>query len=424
MVYVRPASVTGRGSCVDKPTSVDLFAGAGGLALGIHSAGFEHRGLVEFNRHACGTLRRNAEHGVIAPPWPVFEHDVRTFDYHRSLGVERVDLLAGGAPCQPFSLGGKHRGNGDGRNMFPEVFRAVRALRPKIVLLENVRGLRRQSFKPYFEYILRQLEMPHIALADGEEWFDHDRRLQGERDAPHDVFTDERYHVQERLLNSADFGAPQKRERVIMVATRRDLSITFAYPSGAYSEDRLLYEQYVTGDYWDRHNLAPRPIPEGLEGRVRRLSLSPPAGSAWRTLRDAIGGMPEPVDDRPADGFDFHIGIPGARLYAGHTGCVLDKPSKTIKAGDHGNPGGEHIVIRDDGTFRYLTVRECARVQAFPDAYRFAGTRTEAMRQIGNAVPVALGEAVAHSARSALDGAMRWNTRWAAMTDAEALAVD
>src|SRR5215210_3836029 len=113
MVYVRLASVTGRGSCVDNPTSVDLFAGAGGLALGIHRAGFEHRGLVEFNRRACNTLRRNADCGVIAPPGPVFERDVRDFDYHQELSITSVDLLAGGAPCQPFSLGGKHRGNGD-----------------------------------------------------------------------------------------------------------------------------------------------------------------------------------------------------------------------------------------------------------------------------------------------------------------------
>jgi len=326
-------------------------------------------------------------------------------DYHAALGVERVDLLAGGAPCQPFSLGGRHRGDGDGRNMFPEVFRAIRALRPKIVLLENVRGLRRRSFAPYFAYILRQLELPHIAPGVGEDWFEHDRRLLRERAAGSDEGTDERYAVQERLLTSADFGAPQKRERVIMVATRRDLPITFAFPSADHSEDRLLFEQYVSGAYWDRHGLAPRPVPDALVRRVGRLAEAPPMGRAWRTLREAIAGLPDPIDGRPAAGCDFHIGIPGARLYPGHTGCVLDAPSKTIKAGGHGNPGGEHIVIRDDGTFRYLTVRECARVQAFPDAYHFVGSRTEAMRQIGNAVPVSLGAAVARSVRSALDGA-------------------
>src|SRR5688500_2321683 len=118
---------------------MDLFAGAGGLALGIHRAGFKHLGLVEFNRHACATLRTNASAEVVVPRWPVFETDVCAFDYD-PFGTD-IDLLAAGAPCQPFSLGGKHGGDGDHRNMFPEVFRAIRALRPKAILLENVRGL-------------------------------------------------------------------------------------------------------------------------------------------------------------------------------------------------------------------------------------------------------------------------------------------
>lgn len=383
-------------------TSVDLFAGAGGLSLGIHQVGFRHVALVEFNRHACATLRLNAEVGVIAPPWPVIERDVRDVDYGTNLGAVDLDVLAAGAPCQPFSLGGRHRGDEDGRNMFPQVFRAVRALRPKAVILENVRGLKRQSFRPYFEYILLQLEMPHLPPHEGEEWWCHKERLLVLQRTLPMLDREATYDVHERLLNSADYGVPQRRERVIMVAFRRDLEVEWECPKSSYSEGRLLYEQYVTGEYWLRHGLPVRSAPPELANRVSRLAMVPPEGQAWGTLRDALAGLPEPVEGRSSEGPSFHIGIPGARVYKGHTGNKLDYPAKTIKAGDHGNPGGEHILIRDDGSLRYLTVRECARVQAYPDEYLFAGSRTEAMRQIGNAVPVTLGRAVARSVKAAL----------------------
>lgn len=313
-----------------------------------------------------------------------------------------LGLLAAGAPCQPFSLGGKHAGNGDKRNMFPQVFEAVRDLRPKAIMLENVRGLRRQSFRPYFEYILLQIELPHVRPGDGEDWEDHKARLLAAHEALELHDPSETYQVREAVLNSADYGTPQRRERVLIVAFRRELHVTWEFPTGGYSEDRLLYEQYVTEEYWARHGVPAREVPDKIRKRVQRLEAHPPEGLPWRTLRDAITGMPEPVNGVPADGWDFHIGIPNARVYPGHTGNDLDKPSKTIKAGDHGNPGGEHILIRDDGTIRYMTARECARVQDFPDRYQFAGSRTEAMRQIGNAVPVRLAEALARSIRSAL----------------------
>ena len=109
-------------------SSVELFSGAGGLALGIEQAGFRHVALVEWDKHACATLRENSARGAVAGHgWPVFEGDVRALDFQEHAGD--VALLAGGAPCQPFSLGGKQRGDGDARNMFPEVFRALRELR-------------------------------------------------------------------------------------------------------------------------------------------------------------------------------------------------------------------------------------------------------------------------------------------------------
>jgi len=383
-----------------KPKSIDLFAGAGGLALGIHRAGFSSAGLVEFNRHACETLRINADSLQIGARWPVIEGDASGVAY--SDLAKTVDLLAGGAPCQPFSLGGKHRGDEDGRNMFPEVFRAVRALRPKVILLENVRGLTRQSFRPYLDYILAQLSSPHEPPTDDESWTDHSTRLRTAQ--PMAGFsTGDTYDVHWKLLNSADYGVPQKRERVFIVALRRDLELDWWFPAATHSEDRLLYEKYVTGEYWMRHRIAPRsPDPWSLR-RADRLRLIPPMELPWQTLRSAVAGLPEPVYSIPTSEWTFHIGIPGARLYAGHTGNDLDKPAKTIKAGDHGNPGGEHVMLKDDGEIRYLTVRECARIQAFPDAYRFSGSRTEAMRQIGNAVPASLAEVLATSIREALE---------------------
>jgi len=382
-------------------TSIELFAGAGGLALGIREAGFDHLALVELNRHACATLRQNALClGLPRDLERIVEGDVRELDYS-SFG-RAVDLLAAGAPCQPFSLGGKHRGDEDGRNMFPQVFRAMRELRPKAVLLENVRGLKRQSFRPYFDYILRQLETPHLTPCPGETWWDHNERLSRARDREAIVEPETTYAVAEKLLNSAAFGVPQRRHRVILVAFRNDLGVAWTHPEGDHSEERLLFDQYVTGEYWDRHSLPRRPGPAERAERLAALRLAPPGGEAWRTLRDALAGLPEPEDGREDPAFQFHTGIPGARVYPGHTANPFDRPAKTIKAGDHGNPGGEHILLRDDGSIRYFTVRESARVQSFPDCYHFTGSRTEAKRQIGNAVPVRMGQAIAQSVHDAL----------------------
>jgi DNA (cytosine-5)-methyltransferase 1 len=141
--------------------SIELFTGAGGLALGTHRAGFHHLAVIERDHDSCATLQlnrvRRSETGI---DWLIHEADVTTFDY--SDYHEPIDLLAGGPPCQPFSLGGKHAGDTDRRNMFPAVFRAVRELRPRAFLFENVKGLTRQSFRPYFDYIIDQLAFPFV----------------------------------------------------------------------------------------------------------------------------------------------------------------------------------------------------------------------------------------------------------------------
>ena len=142
-------------------TSVELFAGVGGLALGISNAGFEHRAVIELDKDACDTIRDNQRRGLSpVNKWPLYEADVKKFDFE-SLG-EGIDLLAAGVPCQPWSLGGKHRGHQDERNLFPDTIAAIRTLKPKAILIENVKGLRRQSFARYFEYIKLMVRHPEV----------------------------------------------------------------------------------------------------------------------------------------------------------------------------------------------------------------------------------------------------------------------
>jgi DNA (cytosine-5)-methyltransferase 1 len=123
----------------------------------------------------------------------------------------------------------------------------------------------------------------------------------------------------------------------------------------------------------------------------------------WRTVRDALKGLPDPRGEE-AGKFPNHVFVPGARQYPGHSGSFLDEPGKTLKAGDHGNPGGENTIIEDSGAVRYLTVREAARLQTISDEYEFVGTRSECMRQLGNAVPLLLARVLGNSIAGVLRG--------------------
>lgn len=383
--------------------SIELFSGAGGLAMGISKAGFKHKALVEWDRHSCDTIRHNKELGVKPMAhWPLHEMDVRKFDF--SAYQEPLDLLAGGPPCQPFSIGGKHRGSADERNMFPEVFRAVRELAPKAILVENVKGLLRETFSKFFEYIVLQLSYPEVTKRDSEDWIQHLSRLE-----KYHTRGKERgltYRVVYRLVNAADYGVPQKRERVIIVGLRNDLGIEWSFPAQTHSQDALLNDQWVTGEYWERHKIskAKRPtMPERFASRVTRIasktSLLPL--EPWQTVRDAISDLPNPLTYKGKD-INSHWVNPGARSYPGHTGSPLDEPAKTLKAGDHGVPGGENTLAFPDGSVRYFTVREAARLQTFPDEFLFEGVWTESMRQLGNAVPVRLASIVASDVKKHL----------------------
>lgn len=378
--------------------SVELFTGAGGLAIGTAQAGFTHEAVVEWDANACKTLRANKQLGIEpVTHWPIYQDDVNRFDFSTIHG--EIDLLAGGPPCQPFSIGGKHKGSSDERNMFPAVIRAVRALKPRVIMIENVKGLLRQSFARYFEYILFQISYPEITRLVGEAWQEHQSRLEQHHTVNHEHGLE--YRAVFRLLNSADYGVPQRRERVIIIAFRSDLGVEWSFPSPSYSQDALLWEQWVTGDYWARHHVSfahGQSTPERYLTRVTQLQRSgvKPAGQPWLTVRDALHSLPDPERcPLEARSFPNHLHNPGARTYTGHTGSLLDEPAKTLKAGDHGVPGGENMLMYPDGRVRYFTIRESARLQTFPDNYIFMGAWSEAMRQLGNAVPVTLAKTVA-----------------------------
>lgn len=310
--------------------SVELFAGCGGLALGMELAGFEPELVVEWDEKACETLRLNR------PSWNVLQCDVRKIPWKwESPGI---DLVAGGPPCQPFSMGGRAQGEMDPRDMFPEFVRAVRHLKPKAFIVENVRGLFRPRFREYYSAVLSSLALPGDGLG---------------------------YNVSHSLVDAANYGVPQHRHRVFIVGIRQDLKHIWKMPEPTHGE---------------------------VDGLLRR-----------RTVRDAISSLPSPLAGWD-QGYNGHTLRQGAKLYQGHTGSPWDEPAKALKAGVHGVPGGENMLRFDDGSVRYFTVREAARLQTFPDGWHFPHSWSRSMRQLGNAVPVRLARIVGESVHSLIRG--------------------
>jgi len=375
--------------------AVELFSGCGGLALGAAQAGFEHLAVIEFDSHACETIRENQRRGhPLVRDWPLHEIDIRRFDYAPLAG--RVDLLCAGLPCQPFSFGGKAEAHRDSRDMFSEVVRAARELRPRAILIENVKGLLRSSFRSYFDYLLLALASPGLARTGREGWRKHFETLRNRED--HGVGDDLKYDVHVHTINAADYGVPQWRDRVLIVAFRSDLTVKWEPPAATHGLDELLWDQWQSGTYWTDHGLV-----RSKRGRmshrfkqrltiVRQLAELRSSRLPWRTVRDALSDLPKPT--KGDDGARNHRLRAGARSYAGHQGSLPDEPAKTVKAGAHGVPGGENSLALGRGKVRYFTIRECARLQTFPDDYVITGPWTRAMRQLGNAVPVLLARVI------------------------------
>lgn len=376
--------------------SLELFAGAGGLATGISEHKVRHRAFIEWNRDACATLQCNYDRNLI------LNTDIRSVDFAQFGSVE---LVSGGPPCQPFSLGGKHGGVMDPRDMFPYACKAIAVCRPRAFIFENVKGLLRKSFSSYCNYIILRLSYPELEIKDSEKWEDHLYRLE-EYHTLGSVPT-LKYRVLLRLVDAADYGIPQRRERVVIVGFREDLHITWNFPKATHSLEAMIWDQYIDGSYWDRHGVQ-RPTLDCYDRRMRSLiersqanaKLFPPVTKAWRTIRDQLSGIPQP--DKEGSFHSEHVLREGARIYPGHTGSFLDLPSKTIKAGDHGVPGGENMIRFHDGRVRYFTVYEAKIIQSFPETYKIVGSWTESMRQIGNAVPVKLASVIAQSVIDAL----------------------
>jgi len=238
--------------------SLELFSGTGGLALGVHRAGVEPAALLEWDRGSCDNIELNISNGYSGiGEWNVVQADVRRVRYS-DYGSD-IQFVTGGPPCQPFSLGGKHRAYADDRDMFPEAVRAVRELKPQGFMFENVKGLLRKSFSSYFDYILLQLSHPEVIAREGMDWVEHLKMLEeyhtsGSRSGLE-------YNVVFRLLNAADYGVPQQRHRLLIVGFRGDLDAQWSFPEPTHSKAALDYAKFVDGSYWEEHRNTQEPSP-------------------------------------------------------------------------------------------------------------------------------------------------------------------
>ena len=331
-------------TCNNIYTVLELFAGAGGMALGLEKAGLKSVLLNEIDSHACKTLRKNR------PEWNVVEGDVSKVDFTPYRNT--VDVLAGGFPCQAFSYAGKKLGFEDTRGtLFFEFARAVKEINPKVLLAENVRGL-----------------LNH----------DDGRTL----DTIKSIITDLGYTLFEpRVLKAIFYKVPQKRERLIIVAVRNDLAngIDYEWPC-SYNKILTLKDALKKGELYD----SDVPESEGQKYPKRKaeiLSMVPPGGY-WRDLPEDI--------QKEYMLKSFYLG-------GGKTGMARrlswDEPSLTLTCA----PAQKQTERCHPEETRPLTVREYARIQTFPDDWVFEGPMSAKYKQIGNAVPVNLSFAVGKS---------------------------
>jgi DNA (cytosine-5)-methyltransferase 1 len=314
--------------CVRELTVVEICAGAGGQALGLEQAGFRHAAAVELDADACATLRANR-----GDDWKIVEDDVANIDGHAYAGA---DLLAGGVPCPPFSVAGRQLGHDDERDLFPQALRLVAEMRPRAVLLENVRGLSTRRFDSYRSRVRGRLA--HLGY---QSWWE--------------------------LVNASEHGVPQLRPRFVLVALARQWAAGFRWPEpqreppptvGATLADLMATAGWPGAADWAAQADRIAPTIVGGSKKHGGPDLGPTrARAAWRELGvDGLG--------------------------------VADGP-----------PGPDHPA----GQPPKLTVRMVARLQGFPDDWQFAGRKTAAYRQVGNAFP----PPVARSLGSAIGAALR-----------------
>lgn len=322
-------------------TSVELFAGGGGLALGMHKAGFKHLLLNEFDKDACATLQTNM------PDWNVVQGDIHDIDFTPYFG--KVDLLTGGFPCQAFSYAGKRLGFEETRGtLFFELARAVKEIRPKVFMAENVKGLLEHDNGRTIETIKSVIAELGYTL------------------------------IEPRVLRAILYNVPQKRERLILIAIRNDIApyVTFEWPS-VCGDIRTLRDAFFSGQLYN----CDVPQSEGQqypESKKKVMDLVPEGGD-WRDL-------PKDVAKEYMKG-SYHLG-------GGKTGMArrlsMDEASLTLTCA----PAQKQTERCHPLETRPLTVREYARIQTFPDDWKFCGSLSAKYKQIGNAVPVNLAWAI------------------------------
>ena len=298
-------------------TVLEVCAGAGGQAIGLEAAGFEHIAAVEIDNAACSTLRLNR------PDWHVIEDDIANLDAKQYSGV---DLVAGGLPCPPFSVAGKQLGPEDERDMFPQALRIISEAKPKAVMIENVPGFASIKFSKYRQSVITDLDR----LGYAAEW---------------------------QVLNAVDYGVPQLRPRFILIAFRKTLNMTMQWP-----------------------------IPVGTVSTVSRAIGDLMGARGWTGLNDWL---------QKANKIAPTI-VGGSKK---HGGPDLG-PTRAKKQWEALGVDGLGLVdLAPDETFPVdknprLTVRMAARIQSFPDAWNFYGKKTASYRQVGNAFPPLVAQAV------------------------------
>ncbi|WP_079665942.1 DNA (cytosine-5-)-methyltransferase [Soonwooa buanensis] len=321
---------------------LELFAGAGGLAVGMEKAGLKCVALNEIDKHACETLRKNR------PNWNVLEGDIKNFDF--SEYYNKVDVVTGGFPCQAFSYAGKRLGFEDARGtLFYEFARVVKEVNPPICIGENVKGLLSHDNGNTIKGMISILDEIGYNVVPVE------------------------------VLKAINYKVPQKRERLILVGIRKDIDLKYEYPM-PYKKIYNLKDALKKGELFET-NVPKSPGAKYPESKKNVLDLVPPKGY-WRDLPIEI--------QKEFMGASFYLG-------GGKTGMARrigwDEPCLTLTC----SPAQKQTERCHPDETRPFTVREYARIQTFPDDWEFAGPMAQQYKQIGNAVPVNLGREVGYS---------------------------